>query len=98
MKRLSHLWFLLPHAVSVACFVAAFVWMSNIGTNRSDADLNLAIAGAVALVAALISSIAAVIVVFRLGARRHWPWLLAHLGGLALALVLASSWMGAHVA
>ena len=98
MKRSSHLWFLLPHAISVACFIAAFLWMMSIGTNRSTTDLNLAITGSVALVAALISSIAAVIVVIRLGARQHWPWLLAHLGGLVLALVLAVSWMGAHIA
>ena len=98
MKRSSQLWFLVPHAVSVACFVAAFLWISNVGTNRTGLDLNLGIVGFVALAAALITSITAVIIIFRQGVRQYWPWLLAHLGGLALALALAFGWLGAHIA
>ncbi len=98
MKRSSQLWCLAPHAVSIACFAAAFVWMSIEGTNRSNPDLNLAIVGYLALAAALISSVVVGFVVFRKGARRQWPWLLAHLGGLALALMLASRWLGSHMA
>lgn len=97
MKRSSQLWILAPHAVSGACFTAAFVWMSVVGTNRSDPDLNLGIVGFVALAAALVTSVAGSFMVFRKGARRYWPWLLAHLGGLALALALAFGWLGAHM-
>ncbi len=98
MKRSPQLWFLVPHAVSVVCFAAAFGWMFIVGTNRSNPDLYLAIAGFLALAAALVSSIAGVVIVLRKGAGRHWPWLLAHLCGLALVLALASSWLGAHIA
>ena len=98
MKQASQLWFLVPHAVSGACFAAAFVWMSIARTNRTEADLNLAIIGFAALAVAVLSSISAVFIVFRRGARRYWPWLLAHLAALAFALMLAHRWLGSHIA
>ncbi len=96
-KRSSQLWCLAPHAASVAFFVAAFVWMLIVGTNRSQPDLNLAIVGYVALPVALVTTIAWCFTAFRQGVRRIWPWLLGHLGGLALALALAAVWLGAHL-
>lgn len=97
MKHSTQLWFLLPHTISAACFAAAFAWIFAVGTNRTDPDLYLGIIGFVALAAALIATIAGVVSVIRQGIRRYWPWLLAHLAGLALALVLAGSWIGAHL-
>jgi len=98
MKYSKQLWFLLPHAISAACFATAFGWIFAVGTNRSDPDLYLGIVGFVALAAALIATIAGTVSVIRRGIRRFWPWLLAHLAGLALALVLAGSWIGSHLA
>ena len=99
MKLPSPLWFLVPHMLSSTCFAAAFVWMSIVDTNRSEPGLVLGTAGFIALVTALLSSIvAAALTLFRQRERRHWPWLIAHLGGLALALALADSWFAAHLA
>ncbi|HUT50844.1 MAG TPA: hypothetical protein VM325_16050 [Alphaproteobacteria bacterium] len=98
MKRSTQLWFLLPHAISAACFAAAFAWLFSVGTNRTLPVLYLGIVGFVALAAALIATIAGTVSVIRHGIGRYWPWLLAHLAGLALALVLAGSWIGAHLA
>jgi hypothetical protein len=97
MKHTTQLWLLSPHALSVVSFAAAFVWISYVGTNRTDPDLYLGITGFVALAVALITTIAGVVAVFRHGAGRHWPWLLAHLAALALALAIAFGWLGAHV-
>lgn len=99
MRLPSSLWFLTPHVLSSTCFVAAFAWMSAVGTNRSEPDLMLGTAGFITLVAALLSSIvAAVLILFRQRQRRHWPWLLAHLGGLTPALALADRWFATHLA
>ena len=99
MKLPSSVWFLAPHALSSACFGAAFLWISIVQTNRSDPDLILGVAGLAALAAALASSIAASgLALFRGGVRHRWPWLLAHLGGLALAAALADDWIAAHLA
>ena len=98
MKTIPQAWLLLPHALSGTAFAAAFAWIRHVGTNRSEPDLILGIAGFVALTAALIASIAAAVMHVRKGLRRSWPWLLAHGVGLALTLALASSWLGAHIA
>ena len=99
MRFPSALWFLVPHVLSSTCFAAAFAWMSVVETNRSDLDLVLGTAGFVALLAALLSSIAAAgLILFRRQQRRYWPWLLAHLGGLTLALGLADNWFATHLA
>ena len=98
MKRSSRLRFLAPHAVSVACFFAAFAWLFAVGANNTLPDLYLAIAGFVALAAALIASITACVILIWSGEGRYWLWLLAHLGALVLALALASIWIGAHLA
>ena len=80
----------------MAAFVGAFVWIAIVGTNRSMPDLYLGIVGFAALLAALLFSIAAVIIVFRRDPKQ-WPWLIAHLGGVALASALGFGWMGAHL-
>ena len=99
MKVPPPLWLLVPHALSCACFGAAFLWISIVRTNRSDPDLILGVAGLAALAAALAATIAALgLTLFRPAARRHWPWLLAHPGGLLLALALADGWIAAHLA
>ena len=98
MQTRSPYWFLAPHLLSCVCFAAAFLWMASVETNRSTPDLVLGIAGFAALAAALLSSIAAVVIVLRRDAGRGWPWLLVHLAGLAVTLALASNWLGAHIA
>ncbi len=98
MMPARHLWLLLPHALSAACFGAAFAWLFHAGTNRTLPDLYLAIGGFVALAAAVVATIVAVVLVFRSGARRFWPWLSIHLGVLCIAFLIAGEWLGAHVA
>ena len=98
MKIIPQAWLLLPHALSATAFAAAFAWIWHVGTNRSEPDLILGIAGFVALAVALIVSIAAAAAHLRKGLRHSWPWLLAHAAGLGLALALASRWLGAHIA
>jgi len=98
MKHTTQLWLLSPHTVSVVCFAAAFAWIMQVGTNRSMPDLTLGIAGFVALGVALLTTIAGVVAVFRYGVAQYWPWLLAHVAALALALAIAFGWLGAHLA
>ena len=98
MKLWSQLAWLVPHAISVGCLAGSWWWMVRVGTNRSPTDLDLATVGAIALLAALASSIVVAVILFRRGAGRYWPWLLVHLGALALALYLAHRWMSTHVA
>ena len=97
MKHTTQLWLLSPHAVSLVCFAAAFVWIMQVGTNRSMPDLYLGITGFVALGVALLTTIAGIVIVFRHGVGKYWPWLLAHLAALALALAIAFGWLGAHL-
>jgi len=97
MKHTTPLWLLSPHAVSIACFAAAFAWISYVGTNRTEPDLYLGIVGFVALGVALPTTIAGTVIVVRHGIGRHWPWLLAHLAALVLALAIAFGWIGAHL-
>ena len=98
MRHSTQLWFLSPHADSVVCFAAAFVWIGQVGTNRSDPDFYLGISGFVALGVALLTTIAGFVVVFRDGVGRHWPWLVAHLAAIVLAFLVATGWLGAHLA
>lgn len=98
MKSALQLWLLLPHAISAACFAAAFAWLSIAGTNRTMPDLYLAIGGFVALGAAVIATIAGVAIVFRKGVRRLWPWILVHLAAVCVLLLTAGGWIGAHLA
>ena len=95
---ISQIWLLLPHALSTASFAGAFAWMWHVGTNRSEPDLYLGIAGFAALAAALIVSLGAMFVQVRKGIGRTWPWTLAHLAGLVPPLALAHNWMGSHIA
>jgi len=97
MNGWSPLRFFIPHAISVVCFGAAFIWILIVNTNRTELDLYLGGFGFVGLAAALISSIAGVVVVFLQGVGRYWPWLLAHLGGIALPLIMGFFWIGAHL-
>jgi hypothetical protein len=97
MKHATQLWLLSPHAVSVACFAVAFAWISYVGTNRTEPDLYLGIVGFVALGVALPTTIAGIVIVIRHGIGQHWPWLLAHLAALVLALAIAFGWIGAHL-
>ncbi|MCB9947811.1 MAG: hypothetical protein H6842_08275 [Rhodospirillaceae bacterium] len=98
MKTVSQLWFFLPHALSSACFAAAFAWMWHVGTNRTEPDRLLGYAGFIVLALALLASIIAAIALINGGLRRTWPWLLAHVAGLVVPLALASGWLGAHIA
>jgi hypothetical protein len=97
MKHAKQLWLLSPHAVSIACFAVAFAWISYVGTNRTEPDLYLGIVGFVALGVALPTTIAGIVIVIRHGIGQHWPWLLAHLAALVLALAIAFGWIGAHL-
>lgn len=99
IQRLAPVWLLIPHALSVACFAAASIWMSIVQTNRSDPDLYLAIIGYASLAIALLATIVAFWRVLpRPETRRAWPWLLAHVAGLVLAAWLGSNWIGSHLA
>lgn len=98
MSHRSQLWFLLPHGISAVCFGLAFVWLFHAGTNRTMPDLYLAIAGFVALAAAAVATVVGVVVAVRVGAGRFWPWILVHPAALAVVLVIAGSWIGAHLA
>lgn len=98
MKTVSQLWYFVPHALSSACFAAALAWMGHVETNRSDPDRILGTAGFVVLALAGLASILAAIVLINGGIQRTWPWLLAHVAGIAVPLLLASAWIGAHIA
>lgn len=98
MRQATQLWLLLPHAISALCFGAAFAWAFHAGTNRTMPDLYLGIAGFVGLAAALVTTVVAVVLVFRHGVRRSWPWLSIHLGAVCVAFLIADGWMGAHIA
>jgi len=98
MRYATQLWLLLPHAVSALCFGAAFAWASYVGSNRTMPDLYLGVAGFLALAVALVTTVVAVVLVFRHGNRRFWPWLSIHLGAVCIAFLIAVGWMGAHIA
>lgn len=98
MTSARQLWLLLPHAISAACFAAAFGWLSIAGTNRTMPDLYLAIGGFVALGAAVIATIVGVAIAFRRGVRRSWPWILVHLAAVCVLVLTAGEWIGAHLA
>lgn len=98
MKHATQLWLLVPHALSVACFGAAFAWFAYIGSNRTMPDLYLGTAGYVALAAAVITTLVAIVLVFKAGVRRFWPWMVIHLAAVCVAFLIAGSWLGAHIA
>ena len=98
MNHATQLWLLLPHAVSAACFGAAYAWRSHAGSNRTDPDFYLAMAGYGALVAAVVATVVAVVLVVRGGIRRTWPWLSVHLAAICVILLMAGDWLGAHIA
>lgn len=93
----SQSWFLLPHAVAVVCYLAALAWMTVAETNRTTADLSLAIMASVALALAVVASIAGSVLAFKRGIAHNWLWLLAHLAALLLGLLLATIWLGTHL-
>ena len=89
---------LVPHALSAICFLAAFVWMAQVGNNRSDPDLILAILGFIGGAIALCASLGvAAAVLFRRDRWKAWPWLGLHLAALCGVALLASSWFAAHL-
>jgi len=98
MKRKRQIYLLTPAAVSLTCFIAAFIWMAIAGTNRSSVDLSLALVGYLAFAVALITSIAGAVIAFRDGGQQMWPWLVAQVTALGTALCLAFVWLGAHLA
>ena len=99
MKRSTPIVLLAPHALACVLFVTASIWMEFIQTNRSAPDLYLAIAGFVALAAAVLASLFFLgLVIVRPEARRGWPWLMVHLGALVLVAAMASEWFGTHLA
>lgn len=90
---------LAPHIAAASCFVAAGWWMDSVGSNRSQVDLWLGIAGFVAGALSVLATIAAVLtVVFGAADRGRWPWLILHVAALSAVLFLASEWLGAHIA
>jgi hypothetical protein len=98
MKPARQLWLLVPHALSAVCFGTAFAWRSAVGTNRTEPDLYLAVAGLVALAIAVVATIVGVALVFRIDVRRYWPWISIHLAAVCVAFLIAGDWLGAHIA
>ncbi len=99
MSRLLPLWMLIPYAIAILAFLAAFAWIVHVGTNRSDPDLYLGVTGFLALAAALIATLVVLLrLVLKRETRGQWPWLLVHAAALAAALLLAHYWLGAHIA
>lgn len=97
VRHALRLWFLLPHALSLALFFAAFLWMWSAGNNRTRPDLYLAAGGSILAAIALVATLAALVDVFLNGAGRLWPWLLAHLAGLLIVMSVGLAWLGAHM-
>jgi hypothetical protein len=95
--RLSHFWLLAPHALSTAGFLGALGWMMAKDSNQTPLDLNLAVAAFAALAVAIATTVAGIVVVFRRGLKRQWPWLLVYLVALVLPLILASGWFATHL-
>jgi len=98
MKHWWHLLLLLPHAASIACFQAALAWMRHVGTNRSDTDFNLAVAGLVMLCAAALAGAWGFFIVFRHDARRYWPWLVIHVLAVGVVVYFAGDYLAYHLA
>lgn len=92
-------WTLMPHAVAAAAFIASFLVIAATGTNRTDADFYLGITGYLAILCALISTLAVLIMHPWRGANlRDWGWLGLHVAGLAGTVALGLAWLGAHIA
>lgn len=90
---------LVPHALSLAAFLAAFAVIAIADTNRLLVDLWLGIAGYVlGLLGVAATLLAVVIVIVDAAARPAWPWLLVHLAALGLVVWAAVWWLALHMA
>ena len=90
---------LVPHVLAAAAFIASAAAESAAGTNRSALDFNLATAGFILGVVAMITTVvAAALFPWRHSSTVDWVWLLLHALGLVMVVQLASNWMGGHIA
>lgn len=93
------LWLMLPYGVSILCFAAAFAIMSWTGTNRTIADLNSGTVGFGFLAIGLICTAVMLFTFpYREATSSLWWAFAGHFVLIMASLVIASSWLAAHIA
>lgn len=92
-------WLLVPHGLAAAAFVGAFAAMHVTGTNRSDPDRWLGVAGyALSLLALLATAVMLFLFPYKAAVKWEWAAFAAHFLLLIALAVLGVLWIAFHLA
>jgi hypothetical protein len=89
-------WLLIPHGFGTIAFVGAFAAMSVAGTNRSDPDRWLGVAGYGFSTIAIVTTL--FLFPYSTATRNQWVVFAAHFVFLLILAGLAVAWIAFHLA